>query len=179
MLYISDRAMAEEIAQETWLKVLEGIDRFERRSTLKTWIFAILNNLAKTRGKREGRCIPFSELDQPEDNDGEPAVPPERFFPSTHPKWAGGWSAPPKPWDNPPEDHLLTQELKDFIQEALAQLSENQRAIITLHDLEGWSSEEICNVFAISESNQRVLLHRARARVRQAIEIYYKTPMQK
>jgi len=179
MLYISDRAAAEEIAQETWLKVLEGIDRFEKRSTLKTWIFAILNNLAKSRGKHEGRCIPFSELDYREDGDGEPVVPPERFFPPDHPKWPGGWSMPPEPWHNSPEDQILSEELKDCIQEAIADLPENQRAIITLHDLEGWPSAEICNVFNLSETNQRVLLHRARARVRQAIESYYRATMSK
>lgn len=173
MLYLPDAAAAEEIAQETWLKVLEGIDRFEKRSTLKTWIFAILSNLAKSRSKREGRCIPFSELDPLDDRDDEPAVPADRFSPASDSQYPGHWLVPPTPWDISPEEHLLSNELKDCIFKALENLNENQRAIITLHDLEGLSSEEICNIFSISDTYQRVLLHRGRAKVRQAIETYF------
>lgn len=173
MLYLPDAAAAEEIAQETWLKVLEGIDRFEKRSTLKTWIFAILSNLAKSRGKREGRCIPFSELNLQEEGDGEPSVPANFFSPASDPEFPGHWLVPPAGWDGTPEDHLLSQELKNYMFNALSNLTENQRAIITLHDLEGISSEEICNIFNISETYQRVLLHRGRARIRQAVENYF------
>ncbi|HSB00087.1 MAG TPA: RNA polymerase sigma factor [Anaerolineales bacterium] len=174
MLYVPNMAAAEEIAQETWLKVLEGIEQFERRSTLKTWIYAILMNLARSRGKREGRCIPFSNLENCQDEDVEPSVPAERFFPADHDQWPNEWSAPPEPWEYVPEEYLQIQELRDCIHEALEHLTENQRTVITLHDLEGWSSIEICNTFNISETNLRVLLHRARARLRQALETFYR-----
>lgn len=169
-IYVSDDAIAEEIAQETWLRVLEGIDQFERRSTLKTWIFSILNNLAKTRWRREGKSIPFSELDREEVDADEVSVPAERFFPADHPLWPNGWSAPPRPWNYPSEEYLISQELRLCIQEALECLPDSQRIVMELHDIQGWSSPEICNAFCISETNLRVLLHRARAKIRRAIE---------
>jgi len=164
-MYVSTQAAAEEVAQETWLAVLEGIDRFEGRSSLKTWIFRILTNRAKTRGIREGRSLPFSSLER-----NEPAVEPERFTGGDHP-WTGHWSAPPREF---PEEQLLAGETRQVIAAAIAALPATQRAVISLRDVEGWSAEEVCNALTLSETNQRVLLHRARAAVRAALEKYLK-----
>jgi RNA polymerase sigma-70 factor, ECF subfamily len=175
LLYLPDPAIAEEVAQETWLQVFQGIDRFEGRSSLKTWIFGILNNQAKSRARKEGRSVPFSALNLTGDGEYEPSVSPDRFQPPYHPLWPGGWLTPPSAWEILPEDHFLMDELTGCIRQGLNTLSENQRAILVLRDLEGWSSEEVCNVFNISETNQRVLLHRARSKVRQMIESYFET----
>jgi RNA polymerase sigma-70 factor (ECF subfamily) len=166
-IYVSNRAVAEEVVQETWLAVLEGIDRFEGRSSLKTWIFRILANRAKTRAQRERRTIPISAL-QPE-RVPEPALDPDRFRDSEDPRWPGHWAVPPQQW---PEDRLLASETREKLAEAIDALPASQRAVISLRDLEGWSAEEVCNALDVSETNQRVLLHRARSKVRQALEEY-------
>lgn len=171
-LYVGDRALAEEVAQETWLGVLRGLDRFEGRSSLKTWLFSILVNRAKTRGQRESRSIPFSALWNPDAEPAEPAVEPDRFLPPDHPDWPGHWAAFPKSWDQVPEEALLSQEALALIRAAIAGLPPSQREVITLRDIEGWTSDEVCNVLNISETNQRVLLHRARSKVRRALERY-------
>lgn len=163
-MYVKSQAVAEEVVQETWLGVLKGIDRFEGRSSLKTWIFRILTNTAKTRGEREGRSIPFSAID--EVTAREPAVPRERF------DGAGNWSAPPDSW---PEDQLVAAETREVIAAAIDRLPEVQRAVISLRDIAGWSSEEVRNVLDLSETNQRVLLHRARSKVRRALAEYLET----
>ena len=170
LLYVSDRAVAEEVAQETWLGVLQGLERFEGRSSLRTWLFRILTNRAKTRGVREARSVPFSAAWSAEDEPGEPAVAPERFLPPEHPEWPGHWAAAPA--DPLPEERLLANETQAVIRAAIAALSPAQREVITLRDVEGWSADEVCNALAISETNQRVLLHRARSRVRSALERY-------
>lgn len=163
-VFVSDRASAEEVVQDTWLAVLTGLGSFEGRSGLKTWIFSILTNRAKTRGVRDKRSVPFSALSSSED---EPAVHPSRFTPS------GMWSAPPEQWDeDTPEQLLLRQETRAVVEQAIADLPESQRAVITLKDVEGLDSAEVCNILAISETNQRVLLHRARAKVRTVLEQY-------
>jgi RNA polymerase sigma-70 factor, ECF subfamily len=167
-IYVSSRAVAEEVVQETWLGVLNGIGRFEGRSSLKTWIFRILTNTAKTRGIREGRSIPFSALQDP-GGVPEPAVEPERFLPPDHPVEPGAWAAPPAPL---PEQALLAAETLRVIEASIDALPPAQRAVISLRDVEGWSSEEVRNALEISETNQRVLLHRARAEVRRALEEY-------
>jgi RNA polymerase sigma-70 factor (ECF subfamily) len=167
-IYVTSRAVAEEVVQETWLGVLNGIDRFEARSSLKTWIFRILTNIAKTRAQREGRTLPFSALERP-DAVPEPAVGPERFLPPDHARWPGHWAAKPEPW---PEERLLAGETRAVVEHAIEQLPPAQRAVISLRDVEGWSSEETCNALGLSETNQRVLLHRARSKVRQALEDY-------
>lgn len=155
--------------------VLQGLSRFEGRSSLKTWIFRILTNCAKTRAQREGRSVPFSSLaayyDEGEEN-GEPAVEPERF---TAPDWErpGHWISFPRNWDDIPEERLLSQETLSAISMAIDALPPNQREVITLRDIEGWTSEEICRFLGISEVNSRVLLHRARSRVRKALEKYF------
>jgi RNA polymerase sigma-70 factor (ECF subfamily) len=166
-LYVSSSAVAEDVVQETWVGVLNGIARFEGRSSLKTWIFRILTNIAKTRGIREGRSVPFSSL-QGEDVSG-PTVDPDRFLPPDHPTEPGGWAAPPAPL---PEDLLLADEALRVVEAAIDALPPGQRAVITLRDVEGWSSDEVRNVLELSETNQRVLLHRARAKVRRALEEY-------
>src|SRR5436309_6974366 len=165
-MYVPTRAVAEDVVQETWIGVLNGIDRFEGRSSLKTWIFRILTNIAKTRGQREGRTVPFSALERP-DTVPEAAVDPDRFLPPDHERWPGHWASKPEPW---PEDRLLAAETRAVVERAIDQLPPAQRAVISLRDIEGWSSEEARNALGISETNQRVLLHRARSKVRQALE---------
>ena len=166
-IYVSRRSLAEEVVQETWLAVLEGLDRFEGRSSLKTWIFRILANRAKTRAQRERRTIPFSALEPGRIQ--EPALEPERFRGAEDPRWPGHWAAPPQGW---PDEKLLSAETRDKLAEAIEALPASQRAVVSLRDVEGWSSEEVCNALDISETNQRVLLHRARSKVRKALEEY-------
>jgi RNA polymerase sigma-70 factor, ECF subfamily len=172
MVYVLSRTVAEEVVQETWMAVLESLPRFEGRSSLRTWLFRILSNRAKTRAQREGRTIPFSSLANVLDEADEPAVEPARFRPAGQ-QWAGGWVAFPASWEESPEERLLSQETRMYIEKAIAALSPNQREIITLRDIEGWSSEETCSFLGISEANQRVLLHRARSKVRGALEKYF------
>ena len=169
-VYVADRVVAEDVVQETWEGVLQGIGRFEARSSLKTWIFRILVNRAKTRAVREGRSVPFSSLWTAEDEPGEPAVEPERFRPGE--PWRDHWVSLPQSWSEVPEERLLSLEARAHIREAIAALPPSQREVITLRDVEGWDSADVCNVLKMSETNQRVLLHRARARVRRALERY-------
>jgi RNA polymerase sigma-70 factor, ECF subfamily len=166
-MYVRDRATAEEVVQETWLAVLNGIDRFEERSSLKTWLFRILTNRAKTRGERDGRIIPFSSLAGTGEED-EPAVDPDRFLgpDSAEP---GAWAAPPRAW---PQDEVLGRETLEVIESAIEQLPETQREVIRLRDVEGWSPMEVAEALEITDGNQRVLLHRARSKVRAAVEKY-------
>jgi RNA polymerase sigma-70 factor (ECF subfamily) len=171
-LFVNDQAVAEEVAQETWIGVLRGIDRFEGRSALKTWIYRILTNTAKTRAQRENRSIPFSAFGDADEPIG-PSVDPDRFLPANDPQWPHHWAIDPNPWANIPEDLFLSKEVQAVIRRTIDQLPATQRAVITRRDIEGWSSDETCNVLEISETNQRVLLHRARAKVRQALEKYF------
>jgi RNA polymerase sigma-70 factor (ECF subfamily) len=161
-LYVPTAALAEDVVQETWLGVVKGIDRFEGRSSLKTWIFRILANTAKTQGQREARSLPFSSL---EDAGGtfEPAVEAGRFTAVGH------WADPPRQW---PEDRLLARETVQVIEAAIASLPPAQRAVVSLRDVEGWDAEEVRNTLDLSETNQRVLLHRGRAKVRRALDQY-------
>jgi RNA polymerase sigma-70 factor (ECF subfamily) len=171
MQYVPSRAVAEDVVQETWLGVLQGLARFEGRSSLKTWIFRILTNRAQTRGQREGRSIPFSATWNPESDSAEPAVDADRFQPLGS-QAAGHWVSRPRDWEALPEDRLIGQETRAQIQQAIDSLPDSQREVITLRDVEGWSAEEVRNVLQISESNQRVLLHRARSKVRRTLEQY-------
>jgi RNA polymerase sigma-70 factor, ECF subfamily len=166
-MYVSSAAVAEEVVQETWLGVIRGIGRFQGRSSLKTWIFRILVNNAKTRGQREGRSIPFSSVADPLGGD-EPPLDPDRFQ-SSGDRDPGGWALAPTAWPTP-EERLLSGETRDRILEAISELPPSQREVVTLRDVEGWSSKDVCNALEISESNQRVLLHRARSKVRAALE---------
>ena len=169
--YVGTRAVAEEVVQETWLGVLRGLERFEGRSSLKTWIFRILTNVASTRASRERRSAPFSSLAAREAAEGETAVDPERFLAADHERWPGHWASAPTAWQTP-EKGLLTAEARQFIAAAIEQLPAGQRTVIGLRDIEGSRSEEVCSVLEISEGNQRVLLHRARAKVRNLLESY-------
>lgn len=172
MVYTPSRAVAEEVVQDAWLGVIQGIDRFEKRSSFKTWLFRILVNRARTRGEREARTVPFSDLGREADEPGTPAVSADRFLGADHPEWPLHWSAPPTSWGASPADRLLRRETLERIGQAIAALPPGQRQVITLRDVEGLTSEEICNVLEISETNQRVLLHRARSRVRAMLESY-------
>ncbi len=166
MTFVAARSAAEEVVQETWLGVIRGLSSFEGRSSLKTWIFRILANRAKTRGKRDARSIPFSSLKDPQsESDYEPAVDPSRF------NARGMWAVPPEPWANAtPEELLLRQETMNLIHRAIVELPPSQRAVVVLHDVEGVEPDEICNILEIGKTNERVLLHRARSRLRRALE---------
>ena len=170
LLYLHDEAQAEEVAQETWIAVLNGLNGFEGRSSIKTWIFTILTNRAKTRGQREKRLISFSELEVGLEN--TPTVDPERFRPSNSIISANHWSVNPSSWNNIPEESFLSQEMLHIVRDVVSTLPGNQRAVITLRDIEGFSSNEVCNILGVSETNHRVLLHRARAKVRGVLEDY-------
>lgn len=164
LTFVSNRAAAEEVVQDTWLGVLQGLQAFQGRSSLKTWIFRILINRAKSRGVREKRTISFSSLAYP-DTAPEAAVDPDRFNP------AGMWRDPPAPLaEETPEKLLLRAEVRRLIEEAIDRLPPEQRLVLTLRDVEGLSSGDVCNILQINETNQRVLLHRARSKVRRALE---------
>lgn len=172
--FVADRAVAEEVVQEAWLGVIRGIGRFEGRSSLKTWIFRILTNTAKKRGARERRTVPFSALIAPGDGD-DGVVDADRFLPAGH-LWAGHWAAGPNSWGPAPEERLLASETRQVIEAAIETLPDSQRQVITLRDIDGWSAEEVCDALEITEVNQRVLLHRARAKVRTALDDYLSDP---
>jgi RNA polymerase sigma-70 factor (ECF subfamily) len=167
-IFVPSRAVAEEVVQETWVRVLGALDRFEGRSSLRTWVFRILANTAKTRAQREGRTLPFSALQDPA-RTPEAAVDADRFLPEDHERRPGHWASPPREL---PEERLLAAETRTVVAKAIEALPPTQRAVISLRDLEGWSADEVCNALDLTEVNQRVLLHRARARVRHALEQY-------
>lgn len=171
-VYVPDQAVAEEVVQETWMGLLQGIGRFEERSSLKTWLFHILMNRAKTRAQREGRSVPFSSLPGADDEQADGSIEADRFLPPDHPQWPGGWKSFPQSWDEIPEERLLSLETRGQIEQAIQALPPAQREVITLRDVEGWTSDEVCDFLGISQANQRVLLHRARTQVRRALEQY-------
>ena len=166
-MYVSTQSAAEEVAQETWLAVLEGIDRFEGRSSLKTWITRIVVNIAISKGEREARSIPFSAFASEEGD--EPAVDPERFRDQSE-AFPGHWRAYPSNWASLPDDALLSRETLDVVTRAIEELPDAQRVVITMRDVAGCSPEEVCSALDVSDGNQRVLLHRARSHVRNALE---------
>jgi RNA polymerase sigma-70 factor (ECF subfamily) len=172
LVYCRSLAVAEEIVQDTWLGVIQGIDRFEGRASFKTWLFHILMNRARTRAEREGRAISFSSLTEEAEAPGEPAVPPQRFRPLDD-KWPNNWAVPPQSWGESADAGLLATETMDLVKRAIAQLPSAQQQVITLRDIEGWTAEDVCNALMISETNQRVLLHRARSHVRSALESHF------
>jgi RNA polymerase sigma-70 factor, ECF subfamily len=168
LAFVRDRALAEEVVQDTWLGVLDGLRGFEGRASLKSWIFRILTNRAKTRGAREARTVPFSALSEGE-GDGEVGVDPARF------DTRGMWQDPPEAWAaNTPDALLRREEAVKVMESVVAALSEGQRAVITLRDLEEVGPEETCNLLGITMTNQRVLLHRARTKVREALERHFR-----
>ena len=166
--YVSSQAVAEDVAQEAWVGVFRGIDRFEGRSSLRTWIYRILTNTAKTRAQREARSVPFASLGG---DDGEAAVDADRFRPAGD-EWAGHWVSFPNQWSDLPEQRLLGDETRRVIEEAIDRLPPNQAAVIRLRDVEGFGSTEVRDLLDISETNERVLLHRARSKVRAALQRY-------
>jgi RNA polymerase sigma-70 factor (ECF subfamily) len=170
--FVHDRAVAEEVAQETWLAVIKGLSGFRGESSLKTWIFRILTNRAKTRAMRERRTFPFSALETDLD---EPIVDPERFLEASHAQWPGHWVSPPADWRALPEERLLAGETRELIRSVIDELPPSHEQVITLRDVEGWDSNEVCELLGISEGNQRVLLHRARSKVRAALEVHFAT----
>jgi len=164
--YVKDRAVAEEVVQETWLGVINGLDRFEGRSSLKTWILSILVNQAKTRGAREARTVPFASLAPADD---APAVAPERFR-GPEDQYTGGWRSFPANWNAAADSVLQDRETLRVAMRAISELPLTQQTVIRMRDVQGYSSDEVCATLDVSEANQRVLLHRARSRVRSALE---------
>jgi RNA polymerase sigma-70 factor (ECF subfamily) len=171
LTFVRSPSVADEVVQETWLAVLKGLERFEGRSSLKTWIFRILANRAQSRGAREQRITPFSSLGPSDDEDG-PTVDPDRFLPPGH-ATAGYWSVTPSRFFELPEDRMLAAETSALVAAAIEQLPERQQQVIRLRDVEGWEAEEVCESLELSQANQRVLLHRARSAVRARLEEYF------
>jgi RNA polymerase sigma-70 factor, ECF subfamily len=167
LAYVRTAAVADEVVQETWFSVVRGIDRFDGRSSLKTWIFRILTNTAKTQATREARTMPMSAFAVEEDD--ELAVDPSRFF-ASHEHSAGHWASPPSRWDELPEEYVGGRETLATLKAAVEKLPPMQQQVIVLRDIEGWEPGEVCDLLEISDANQRVLLHRARSKVRQALE---------
>ncbi len=172
LTHVRTRAVAEEVVQESWLGVLQGLDRFEGRSSLKTWILRIVANRARTRGEREARSVPLSSLG-PDHTEDEPAVDPDRFFGADHARYPGGWSVPPHSWARMPEERLLAAETLEQVRSAIAKLPARQHEVIVLRDVEGWEPEEVSEALELTPGNQRVLLHRARSKVRNELEHYF------
>ena len=169
LAHVPSRAVAEEVVQDTWLGVINGIDGFQGRSALRTWIFQILLNTARTRGKREKRTLPFASLRRrAEEGRNEPAVEADRFQ-GRRGEYPGHWSRPPAEWSSP-EVRLAQAEARDTMLATIAELPPRQREVITLRDIQGYSAAEARNALGVSETNQRVLLHRARSKVRAALE---------
>jgi RNA polymerase sigma-70 factor (ECF subfamily) len=166
-LYATD-AVAEEVVQDTWIAVIRGLDRFEGRASLRTWIVKILINIARTRGAREKRQIPFSAFADPAAAP-ESAVDPDRFQGRAG-RFSGGWISFPERWDEQPEERYLSTEGVDVARQAIAALPPAQCEVVTLRDVEGWSSDDVSEALGITPGNQRVLLHRGRSRVRAALE---------
>jgi RNA polymerase sigma-70 factor (ECF subfamily) len=169
-LHTPSRAVAEEVVQETWLGVLHGLERFEGRAALRTWIFRILVNRARTRGAREHRTVPFAALADEEMEEESAAVDADRLLPADHDRWPRHWATPPRRWEDSPQASLDTRTDRDAVLRAIAALPPAQRAVMTMRDVEGWDAADTCNVLGCSQGNQRVLLHRARSRVRAAVE---------
>lgn len=171
-MYVATDAVADDVVQDAWLGVLRGLDGFEGRSSLRTWIFRIVVNIAKTRGQREGRSVPFASLAG--DDLDEPSIDPSAFFGPEDPG-AGGWSSLPFDWRGMPEARAEGAETIRVIGRAIAELPPLQAEVIRLRDVQGWTSEEVRNALDLTETNQRVLLHRARARVRRALEDHFRS----
>jgi RNA polymerase sigma-70 factor, ECF subfamily len=167
-MYVSSRAVAEDVVQEAWLGILKGLDRYEGRSSLRTWMYRIVANIAKTRAQRDGRSVPFSAL---AGDDAGPGVDPEWFHRAVE-QSAGAWRTFPDDWRGVPEDRLAAHETIEQIGRAIDDLPAMQAEVLRLRDVLGWSSEEVRNALDLTETNQRVLLHRARSRVRRALHEY-------
>ncbi len=162
--FVGERSMAEEVAQEAWVAVLRGLDGFEGRASLRSWIFSIVVHRARTRAVRESRHPLVAEPHE------DYAVEPARFLPADHPRWPGHWATAPRPWSTSPEDHLARKRLLAWVGDAISALPTAQRAVMTLRDVEGCTASEACEALGLSAANERVILHRARSRVRRVVE---------
>ncbi len=171
--YTPDRAQAEDAVQDAWVGFLSGLHRYEGRSSLRTWLFSILLNRLRSRLERDARWIPFSELSRRECEQDDPALPAERFLSADHERWPHHWRSRPHSWGESADAQLLAREAREYIERALQALPPAQRQVVTLRDIEGWRAAEVCELLGLSESNQRVLLHRARSRMRRALEAYF------
>lgn len=171
LLHVSTRATAEEVVQDTWLAVIRQLDRFEGRSSLRTWVFRILENQARSRGVRESRVVPWSSVG----GDAGPTVAPSRFRGSQD-QWPGHWTPEGRPtaWEPPPEDAAVAAEIRRELRQALDELPDRQRTVVELRDVHGLSSDEVCERLGLSPGNQRILLHRGRARLRARLEDLYR-----
>jgi len=167
-LFVPSRSVAEEVAQEAWVGVLSGLESFEGRSSLKTWMFRILTNRAKTRGARERRTVPMSALERPDLEGADAAVDEDRFHPAEDPARGNLWAQPPRP----PDVETIAGEGHERLLAAIEKLPPAQRAVITLRDVQGFDSESVCDLLEVSAANQRVLLHRGRSAVRSGFERY-------
>ncbi|HET6910090.1 MAG TPA: sigma-70 family RNA polymerase sigma factor [Mycobacteriales bacterium] len=175
LTFVRSSAVADEVVQEAWIGALRGLDRFEGRSALRTWLLRIVANIARTHALREARTVPFSSLALArEAAEHEPALPTDRFQ-GPDERYPRRWVSFPTPWSTEPDNALLSAETRELIADTIARLPDGQRIVITLRDVEGWDSAEVCSVLELSETNQRVLLHRARSKVRVALEHYLTT----
>jgi RNA polymerase sigma-70 factor (ECF subfamily) len=165
LAHVESRAIAEEVVQDAWLTVLRSLDRFERRSSFRTWVLGIVVNGARSRARAERRSVAL--LSEPEF-----AVDPARFLPANHPRWPRHWAMEPAGWRTP-EEHLLAHETRKVVLEAIDALPAAQREVLTLRDIEGLLGTEVCNILGLTDTHQRVLLHRARSQVRHALERYF------
>jgi RNA polymerase sigma-70 factor (ECF subfamily) len=172
LTFVRSGAVADEVVQEAWLGALRGLERFEGRAALKTWLFRIVANIARTHARREARSLPFSALELDREAGTDEAVVSADRFQGPDGRYPGGWASFPVPWSAEPEAALLSEETRRFIAATIDGLPPGQRLVITLRDVEGWDSSEVCSVLELSETNQRVLLHRARAKVRAALQEY-------
>lgn len=168
--HVPSDAVAEEVVQETWIGVLRGLDGFEGRASMRTWVFRIMLNQARARGAREQRTVPFAALARAELDEPFAAVDPDRFLPADHERWPHHWAMPPRRFEQQPEQAAQDAQVLAVVRSTLAGLPPMQRLVMTMRDIEGWPADEVCDVLGITEVNQRVLLHRARSRVRAALE---------
>jgi RNA polymerase sigma-70 factor (ECF subfamily) len=171
-MYVRTDAVADEVVQETWLGVFQGIERFEGRASLKTWIVRILMNRARSRGEREARTVPFSDLVTEETGRSEPAVAADRFRDAAD-AYPGHWTVPLKRWGEDPEQWVSSRETLKYLRGAMDALPPAQRSVVMLRDAQEWTSEEVCEALGVTEANQRVLLHRGRSKLRRALETQF------
>lgn len=171
-MYGVSRNAAEDVVQETWLRALRALGSFEGRASFRTWVYAILANCARRRAERDSRSLPLADLSSESERE-EPAVDPGRFFSARHPRWAGMWSTLVEGWDAIPDERLLAGEARDRFRGAIEELPARYAVVFVLRDVEGWTSDEVCSLLGLTPENQRVLLHRARNRIRSLLEEYF------